>query len=213
MRLNPAAFNRHLAHMGQDFIWRRAYACPCRNPNSGAAKPNCKRCFGKGTFWGDPVPATAGVASQSVTRQFAQFGQWEAGDAVISIPENSPMYEAGRYDRMLMLNSTDRFELPLVRGQNDKVQLPVERFERVFWLAPDGFTIVEGGLPTVSDAGALTWASGEPPVGTNYTITGTRFTEYYVFEQLPSDRGEHHGARLPKRVQARRFDLWGRSGN
>lgn len=210
MRLNPAAFNRHLEHMGQDFMWRRAYACPCRNPNSGASKPGCPRCHGKGTFWGDPVRASAGVASQGVTKQFAQFGQWEAGDAVFSIPESSPMFDAGRFDRLLMLNSTDGFSLPLVRGQNDKVTLPVEKFDRVFWLDADGFTVVEGGLPTVDGAGVLTWESGAPPLGKNYTIMGTRFTEYFIWEQLPSDRGEHHGARLPKRVQARRFDLFGR---
>jgi hypothetical protein len=214
MRLNPAAFDRHLTQIGQDFLWRRAFTCPCRDPHSGGGKPTCKRCAGVGVFWSDPVPATAGVASQGVVKQFAQFGQWESGDAVFSIPQSSPMFEAGRWDRMLMLNSTDGFSLPLVRGaRNERVKLPVEKFERVFWLATDGFTIVEGDLPTVDDAGVLTWLAGAPPEGAQYTITGTRFTEYFVNDMLPSDRGEHHGARLPKRVQARRFDLWGRSSN
>jgi len=210
MRLNPAAFSRHLQHMGQDFLFRKAFTCPCRTSSSGAAKPNCPRCLGKGVFWADPIPASAGVASQGVTKQFAQFGQWEAGDAVFSIPSDSAMYDAGRFDRMTMLNSIDGFALPLTRGQNDKVLLPVQQFDRVFWLDTDGYTIVEGGLPTVDAAGVLTWASGEPPAGKMYTISGQRFTEYFVFENLPSDRGEHHGARLPKRVLARRFDLFGK---
>jgi hypothetical protein len=210
MRLSPGAFNRHLGHMGQDFLYRKSSVCPCKDKNSGGARHNCPRCLGKGVFWADPIPATAGVASQSVIKNYANFGQWESGDALLSIPENSAMYDAGRFDRMVMLNSTDAFNLALVRGQNDKIMLPVERFERVFWLDTDGFGIVDGGLPTVSASGVLTWASGEPPAGTQYTISGTRFTEYFVWAQLASDRGEHHGARLPRRVQARRFDLFGK---
>ena len=148
------------------------------------------------------------MASQSVVKKYANFGIWESGDTLLVIPENSPMYDAARFDRMTMLNSTDGFSLALVRGQADKITLPVEKFERVFWLDTDGFSIIEGGLPTVDAAGVLTWTAGEPPPGTQYTISGTRYTEYFVWEQLPSDRGEHHGARLPKRVQARRFDAF-----
>ena len=212
MRLNPVAFNRHLDHMGQSFKWRKAYTCPCRNPHSGAALDGCPRCFGVGTFWGPAVDAKAGVANQTVTKQFAQFGQWELGDAVFSIQENSPMYDAARYDRLLMLNSTDGFSLPLVRGANDRVDMPVQKVDSVFWLDADGLTIVEGGIPTVGVGGVLTWASGEPPEGQQYSISGTRFTEYFVFEKLPSDRGEHYGARLPRRLLARRFDLFNRQG-
>jgi hypothetical protein len=150
------------------------------------------------------------VASQATVKKYAQFGLWQSGDALFSIPENSAMYNAGRFDRMTMLNSTDRFDLGLVRGSNDKVLLPVEKFERVFWLDIDGFAIIEGGLPTVDLNGVLTWAAGEPPAGRQYSISGTRYSEYFVWEQLPSDRGEHHGARLPRRVQARLFDLFGK---
>ena len=211
MRLSPHRFNRHLNHMGQDFLYRKASLCPCRDEYSGAGKSGCPRCSGKGVFWGSAIPASAGVASQGVTKQFANFGQWEAGDAVFSIPEDSPMYECARYDRMTMLNSTDGFALALTHGATDeRLYMPVKKVERVFWLGSDGFTIIEGGIPFVGDDGVLTWASGEPPVGTQYSISGCRYTEYFVWEQLPSDRGEHHGARLPKRIQARRFDLFGR---
>lgn len=211
MRLNPSAFNRHLGHMGQDFLYRKAFTCPCRNPTSGAARIDCPKCHGKGTFWAAPIAGKAGVASQAVQKQFAQFGQWETGDAVFSIPENSTMYDAGRFDRMTMLNSLDNFALTLVRGDDDTITLPVQKFDPAFWLLPDGVTIQYGGVPTLDEAtGMLTWLSGEPPSGTQYTISGTRFTEYFVFENLPSDRGEHYGARLPKRLQARRFDLFSR---
>jgi hypothetical protein len=193
MRLNPPAFNGLLNGIGQAFKYRKAFTCPCRNASSGAGNPKCPKCAGKGVFWGPPIDATAGVASQGVTKQYAQFGQWEAGDAVFSIPEDSPMFDAGRFDRMLMLNSTDRFSLTITHGASDRINLPNE---------------VYGGMPVFDDAGYLTWTSGEPPLGKQYAIAGTRFTEYFIWEMLPSDRGEHHGARLPKRVQARRFNLF-----
>jgi hypothetical protein len=212
MQLNPAAFNAHLQHMGQALLWRRAFQCPCRNAHSGAAKPNCPRCSGKGIFWGEPVQATAGVASQSTVRKFAQIGQWLTGDALFSIPENSPLYAAGKDDRIQMLNSTDRFSMTLTRGQNDRLQFHVKAVDNVFWLDTDGFTMVQGGIPTVGDGGVLTWSSGEPPAGKQYAIAGERFSEYFIWQELPSDRGEHHGARLPRRVQARMFDLFGKDG-
>lgn len=210
MRLSPRAFNAHLNHMGQRFLWRRSSACPCYNPHSGAGKPGCPICEGKGRFWSDPVEAVAGVASSRVQREWAQFGIYESGDLVLSIPENSPMYEMGQFDRALMLNSTDHFSITLTRGQNDRIYLPVETISRVFWIHPQNDTIVDGGIPTVANDGSLAWAAGAPPAGMQYTIEGTRYSEYYCYGPYPSDRNEHQGARLPKRVVLRKFDLFGR---
>lgn len=209
MRLNPAAFNSHLRHMGQKVRWRKSYNCPCINPQSGAAKPSCPQCSGKGWLWVAPVDTVIGIASQNVQKMWAQMGQWESGDAVVSIPESSPMYDSGQFDRVLMLNSTDVFSRSLIRGSNDKLYDPVEKITRVFWLDAQS-NIVEGGIPAVSDAGVLTWISGEPPAGQTYSITGTRYSEYFVFNGLLSDRNEHSGARLPKKVVLRRFDLFAR---
>lgn len=121
------------------------------------------------------------------------------------------MYEMGEFDRVTMLNSTDYFSLILTRGDpQEKIHEPVEKVTRVFWLA--GSTLVEGSaFPTVNADGSLTWpSSGAPPAGTPYTITGTRFSDYFCWGPFPSDRNEHSGARLPKRVVLRRFDLFGR---
>lgn len=211
MRLNPAAFNAHLGFIGQQFTWRKADRCPCVNPNSGAGKPGCPQCGGKSVLWAAAAPAVAGMASQQVQLRWAQFGQWQDGDAVVTIPENSPMYNAGQYDRVLMLNSTDYFSLTLTRGDaQEKIHEPVEKITRVFWLDANS-AIVEGAVfPTVNADGSLTWpADGAPPAGTQYTIGGTRFSEYFVWGPYPSDRNEHSGARLPKRVVLRRFALFG----
>ncbi|ATI15634.1 hypothetical protein [Bordetella phage vB_BbrM_PHB04] len=210
MRLDPAAFNAHLNHMGQKFLWRKAFRCPCVNPHSGAARLDCPQCGGKSWLWVAPKPAVAGVASQQIQLRWAQFGLWQDGDMVVSIPENSPMYEMGQFDRVVMLNSTDYFSLPLVHGDEDeRLHVQVDKITRVFWLDQAG-AIVEGGIPTVGAGGVLTWADDEPPLGTTYSITGTRFTEYFCWGPYPSDRNEHQGARLPKRLVMRSFDLFGR---
>src|SRR3546814_5916487 len=99
------------------------------------------------------------------------MGLWESGDAIAVIPENSPMYEIGQFDRVVMLNSTDTFSRVLTRGAvTERLLVSVEAFTRVFWLATDG-AIIEGGLPVVSDDGELSWPNGgEPPAGTQYSI-------------------------------------------
>lgn len=212
MRLNPAAFDAFLAgNIGQGFLWRKAFRCPCFNPNSGAAKPNCPQCSGKGVLWNAGVTAAAGAAGQQVQRQWAQFGQWQNGDLVVTVPESSPMYEAGEFDRATMQNATEYFSLQLTSGApNERVHLPVQRFTRVFWLDANS-NIVEGAVfPTVGANGVLTWPSGGPPAGTQYSLTGTAFVEYFVWGNYPQNRNEHFGARLPKRIVLRRFDLFGR---
>jgi hypothetical protein len=212
MRLNPAAFNRHLAHMGQDVLWRRAYACPCKNSSSGASDPRCQHCGGKGHLWDTPHGGVVGITGTKVQREWAQFGTYESGDSVVSIGSDSPLYAMGQADRVTLMNATEQFSLRLVHGA------PVERLigkivavNRVFWLNAQK-AIVEGGLPQVQSNGSLVWAEGEPPLGTQYTISGTRHLEYFCWGQFPSNRNMHQGAALPRLVVLRRFDLWGRSG-
>lgn len=146
--------------------------------------------------------------------EWAQSGLWEAGDMVLSIPQASPLWDAGQYDRVTMLNSTDSFSQPLVRGSpSERLIFPVDRIERVFWLNPANRNeIIEGGIPLVASDGTLSWLGGvgEPPPGSTYSISGTKFSEYFIFDKFSSDRGEHSGLRLPKKLVARRFDLFSR---
>lgn len=211
MRLNPAAFNNWLSNIGQRYLWRKSYACPCVSPHSGASKPNCLQCGGRGRIWDAAVAGVAGMAGSKVQRQWAQFGAYENGDIVVTIGSDTPLYVMGQFDRMVSVDSTDPFSIVLMRGQNDRLLGPISKVSRVFWL--DGSqAIVEGGIPSVSSTGALTWSSGAPPAGTNYTICGERNTEFFCFMDLASDRNEHQGAPLPRRVVLRRFDLFGRQG-
>jgi hypothetical protein len=211
MRLSPAAFNRHLKHMGQNVEWRAATACPCVNPFSGAADPTCPQCRGKGHTWAAAVAGVVGVTRQDTNPEWKDFGNFEAGDMTLSIGSDSPLYDMGRFDRVVLMNATDRFSRVMTRGEGDFLDLRLKSIDRVFWLNSAKTTQIEGGIPDWNPiTGALTWEEGEPPFGTQYSITGEKYEEYFAWVMLPSSRNEHQGAPLPKRMTARRWDLFGR---
>lgn len=214
MQLNPAAFNALLGNMGEWFAWRKSYACPCVNPNSGAPLAGCPHCSGKGRLWKAGVRGLAGVASSKVQQEWAKMGQWQSGDMVLSIPENSPLYEIAQFDRVTAETNTDEFSLPLVRGAvKERIHGPIKEITRVFWFDADA-NEVEGKAPVVAANGTLTWPDGgEPPAGKTYSITGIKFAEFYCFGALSVDRFKHAGARLPRRMVLRKFDLFGRNGS
>lgn len=210
MQLSPGAFNAFLGGIGQDFAWRQSFACPCVNPASGAAKQNCPLCFGKGRQWSAEVSGKAGMTNQSQKKGFASFGTWEPGDAVLTIGSDSALYAAGQYDRFRAVNSTHVFSHNLMHDGSDKLLGTVVSISRVFWLNSAGTATVEGGIPTVAADGSMTWATGEPSAGAAYSISGVKYDEFFVYMDLPSNRNEHAGATLPKRLPVRRFDLFGR---
>lgn len=211
MRFNPAAFDRHLLGIGQRVAWRRSWACPCTNSATGQPDPKHQLCMGKGRLWDPPVETVAGVASQKVQMQWAQSGLYEAGDMVLSIPQVSPLWEAGQFDRVTALNSTDVFSQTMVRGApSERLLFQPASLTRCFWLHPQTREPHDGSLPVVTN-GQLSWPSGgEPPPGATYSLTGTKNSEFYLYTELTSDRNQHQGMRLPRRVVARKFDLFGR---
>lgn len=213
MRFSRVAFNRHLENIGQKVLWSTSFACPCTNPVSGAPDPKCPLCVGKGRVWDKPVETVVGVASQKTQERWAKLGMYEVGDMVLSIPESSPMWDsAGQFDRVVTLNGLDGFSEILARGApNERLRVPVHAITRVFWRHPQTKMIVEGGIPAVDDQGRLTWMADAPPAGTSYSVTGDRYSEYFMIDQYPSDRNQHAGVRLPKNVVLRKWDLFGRA--
>lgn len=209
MRFSPANFNAHIAAMGQDLAWRRASACPCFSPQSGQARFDCPLCGGRGHTWAAEVTVRAGLSSQTSKKAMAQFGVYEIGDALLTVGSDSPLYEMGQYDRVRGLSSTNRFSQMMTRGEGDALLGTIESIDRVFWLNAGGDGLVEGGIPTVSGAGVLTWSTGAPPAGTKYVVNGVRFDEFFSFLDLPNDRNVG-GADLPRKVPVRKFDLFGR---
>lgn len=211
MRFKAAHFDRFLNNIGQQFVWRRAYACSCVTQAEGSADPKCQLCHGKGQQWVNPTPAVAASAGQKTQLQWAKMGMWQNGDMVMTVPQDSPLWDAGQFDRVTMLNATDRFSLPLKRGApTERVTFTVDKVDRVFWKAPVTGELVEGGIPVFDANGRPTWTTGEPPPGMSYSVSGTRFSEYFLYTEFPRNRNMHSGMRLPKLIVLRRWDLMGR---
>jgi hypothetical protein len=206
VQLNPADFNQFLADMGQAAAWRRAYACPCRNPRSGAADPKCPQCGGLGTYWDEPVDCSVAISGQKVQAEWAKFGLWESGDQVVTLASDSAAYAMGQFDRLAMTQSSVPFSVVLRPG--DRMREPVVSVDRATWFE-DG-DLVEGGPPEVGDDGTLTWDSDAPPDGAQIALTGRKRPEYFCLQEFPQDRAHHHGRDLPRRVVLRKFDLFGR---
>jgi hypothetical protein len=222
MKLSPARFNALLLHLGQDVQWRRAYACPCRDPDSGAARQGCPHCLGKGKSWTASVPAYVGLTGMQRQRQWAQMGLWEAGDVVVTLPSDSPIYAIGETDRVAFTDSSDAFSINLTHGQNDAIMpWAVTQVDRLYWLDPDTGLEVEGALPTVDPITHVsTWtvpdpllpppALLEPPADMQYSLTGRKLPEFFVWGDLVQTRHHHSGFNLPRHVVLRRFDLFGK---
>lgn len=213
MRLSGAAFNRHLRHMGQDVEWRKSSLCPCQNEFSAAPQTSCGICHGKGYTWAAGVAGVVGVTGQRASVQYKEFGEYMEGDSLLSVQADSVLYEIGKYDRVSLLNATDRFSVTRVHDDNDLLDLRLKEITRIHWLTEDLSAEVEGVIPSWdSDTGQLTWADpeGEPPAGAQYTITGTRYMEYFVWTDMSGDRNMHQGETLPRKVPVRLWDLFGR---
>lgn len=215
MRLNPGHFNRHIANIGQQMEWRRSYACACVNPTSGSADPKHRLCAGKGRIWKPPVATICGISSQEATPELVAAGLYDKGDMKLTIPSSSPMWrDAGRFDRVVLKNATEVFSMPFTRNApTEKIIFSWKEIDRCFWLDPTTREEVEGGIPIIDPVdGTMSWEGGigEPPPGMIYSLTGLKFVEYYLLDELPANRGEHSGAALPKKVGMRRFDLFGR---
>lgn len=214
MRLSPARFNRFLNKIGQSVGWQRASDCPCRDPHSGAARYNCVNCHGTGVLWAAAQTGTVALTGQKLQLAWAQFGLWEQGDVVVSLPSDSPVYAMGQFDRVRFLDSSRPFSVVHThRDAGDSFGAGVTRLDRVFWLDGDE-VVIEPALPVLDTAtGDLDWSGTTAPTdGTQISVTGRRYPEYFCWGEYPQDRAHQHGDDLPRRVVLRRFDLFGRSG-
>lgn len=210
MKLRPSAFNKFLRHIGQNMQWRKAFLCPCRNPHSDAPNPACGICMGKGTYWGKPVDGVAGLSGMQVQKQWFSFGMAELGDVVVTIPSDTPMYDIGQFDRVVMSDSTQPFSLTLIRGGPEEfIPFTPVSVDYVAWVDSDG-NLKQGMKPAVIENGIPRWLESGPEEGAVYTIAGRRHQEYFVYQDYPQERAHHHGEPLPRKVILRKFDLYGR---
>ena len=210
MRLSPGKFNSFLNKMSQSVAWQKSHDCPCKDSNSGAAKYDCGACNAVGHLWDEVVTDLVALSGQRTQRAWESFGAYETGDVVVTIPSSSEVYDIGEFDRVVMSDSSLPFSITKLHDSTEKVQFKNVTVSRVFWL-DDSDNVVEGGLPDVGEDGTPTWASGEPPTGKQYTITGRRSPEYFMYQDFPQDRAHHGGMNLPRKVVLRSFELMNKS--
>ena len=208
MQFSPDRFNKVINGRAQSMEWRKGYACPCVSRSSGAAAPNCPHCHGKGTLWDDAIPGLAALTERDTLRQWKDFGMLDSGDVVMIISSDSVLYDIGQNDRVIMKNRTVPFSLNLVSGVRDTLRLPVVSLDRIFWFLEDG-SLSDGEIPDITPDGVMDFRYPPPP-DTTYSVTGRQNPEYFVWTSLPADRPHHQGARLPRRVVLRKWDLYGR---
>lgn len=212
MQLSVNRFNAQLGEMGQRMLWRRSNLCTCRDPHSGSANPECPVCDGKGVFWDAGVGAWAGVVGAKAMRAYADFGKWEDGDVLISIPSDSPLWMAGESDRVTFINGHEPFQVNLKRGATTLAPFTVDRVQRCFWLGPNGSALIDCELPRVDPVTReLSWAdqSRAPDPGAQFTLRGLRKPEYFLWKEIPITRAHFNGMALPKRVMLKKFSLFG----
>jgi hypothetical protein len=207
MNLNPAKCNKFLNGVGQLFVWQKAYACPCVSSESGQPKINCAHCGGLGRIWGEGVEGVAGVVGRDVAKRQLGFGVFSETDTMLSIPSDSALYEVGMYDRVTAVNKTEPFSQNLVYGIHTKLKFTPTEINQVMWIGENG-ELIEGDIPKVNVDNTLIWTGLTPPLKTTYSMTGRRNADYYCYISLPLDRPEHKGAKLPRRVVLRTFDLF-----
>jgi hypothetical protein len=206
MRLEPGRLNGLLNDFGQDFVWRRGYACPCVNPQSGQPKRDCQSCDGRGRYWVAGVPGVAAAIGMDAAKKMAPFGLWDQGDFVMSLPSDSPLYEMGQLDRVAALNRTEPFSQNFVYGVNDALKFVPVSIDMAAWFDAQG-NRVEGSV-SYDPVQGLVWGASAPPAKTTYALTGRRMVEYFCFLDLTRDRPHHYGRKLPRKILMRRFDLW-----
>lgn len=213
MQLAPASFNRLIGHLGQAALWRPSQLCPCRDPYSGAADPGCAACHGRGVFWRAPIRCKVGLTGLKVAREWRDFGMWEDGDVVLTLPSDSPVYAAAENDQIILTDSSVPWAETHTRGAPD------ERWP-AYLVKAEAIAVLEAGvpvaagvprLPPTETGGPPAWGDAtRPAIGQQYSVRGRRRPIYYVFRQLPQDRAHHGGLTLPRRVSVRSFDLFGR---
>lgn len=209
--LIPEEFNEFLTSIGQAVLWRPSRVCPCRNPHSGAARADCPVCFGLGVIWDAGVESIAAMTGVKAQRAWADFGRWENGDTVFTLPSDQPIYDMGEGDRVVLMNSSEPFSVVIPWGgaiTGQVVSIGACSYVNFAENAPVHDVALP--IPAVAGDGTLSWTSGGPPSGTQVAVTGRRRPEYFCLQDFPQDRAHHQGRALPRRVVLRRFDVWGR---
>lgn len=142
-------------------------------------------------------------------RAWAEFGLFEEGDLVATVPSDSPLYAMGETDKVAFTDSSEPFSSIIMSGV-DLLPFKAIIIDRVVWKDPVTHLLVNGGIPIQASDGTLSWVSDQPPVGVQISVSGRKIPTYFMFRDIVQDRHHSAGLPLPRRCVLRRFDLLGR---
>lgn len=217
--------------------WCKAHACPCTvgkaTGSPGSPNPNCNTCFGRGTYWDDPVPFigeitfmhTSAAPDENGVESDSILGRIMHGAPTLSIPYtnkdgslNTVWAMAGEKDAYVETDASTRYQALLVTGQN--TFLPYR--QNINILDVTAYDPINEVVQTVSSlnysvSGAVvTLNPAVYPEGTGYVVDYTASPVYIGWRRsggIVHTRPAGQGANLPKRFHIETLDVWTRTLN
>lgn len=208
MQLSEELFNTFLGNVGVVVTWSRASECPCRVARTGGTNVDCPVCEGLRYVWDGAVETRIGLTGLKIDRQFGQMVEWQKGDALATIPSDSPAYVCGEYDRFMVTDGENRFNAVLTKGKDRLKHNGVKAIERVFSVMGGNVNDYQEWDHYEMNGRELVWhPSAGIPEGTQYSVRYVASPEYFVYRDLPQDRPQF-SLDLPRKVPLRLMDLF-----
>jgi hypothetical protein len=200
-RFTVQKFEGMIAARGKVLKWERARFCPCYNPASRSSDEDCPLCDGFGYTFTDMGQFTGTILGMAASKSYGRFGEWLAGDALLTYPQD---YLLGDRDRITVTEDLYRESDRLQKGLRDHIIEPnvIEIIECV-----DENRAYTQGIEFNLVGQKIEWNPGMGPAdGGTYSVLYTGRPVYVVFQQLPQHRARGKGGReMPRKVALRRW--------
>jgi hypothetical protein len=200
-RFTVGKFEDMIARRGKLLLWERARMCPCWNMASRSAQEGCLLCSGFGQVYSTQGHFTGTVLGMASSKQYAKFGEWLAGDCVLTYPA---AYLLGDRDRITVTTDVYRETDVLQRGTRDSLPEPnllsiLECQDQTgrFYTQGDDFDLA---------GKQIVWRPNRGPANlVTYSVLYTARPAYVVYLQLPQHRALSGGREMPRKVALRRW--------
>lgn len=207
----PERFQQMVCGMGHRAHWLQSTLCPCQNTHTGGADLTCSLCGGVRFLWSDPVEVVIGVQTQQQRRRWAPMTEWLEGDAIVTIPPESPAMDAKEYDRFVILDARYPYVAILKRDTKDIVKHAlIHRVNAVWAIINDARVDFIEDVDYRINGNQVVWLTGTLPSAQQYTIEYDAAPEYYVYQELSRSRIYFRRA-MPRMVHVRLMDLFSQS--
>ena len=206
-RFDVDKFESMIATRGKLLQWEQARFCPCYDPSSRAASENCPLgCDGFGYLFENQGTFTGTILGMTGSKQYARFGEWLTGDAVLTFPSELLI---GDHDRITVTEDIYRESDRLLRGKKDTL---IDAAPLAVLECSDETRSYEQGIDFDLVGSTLVWKPGLGPANlATYSVLYTGRPVYVVFLQLPQHRAKgKFGREMPRKVALRRWLDWAR---